>query len=75
MAADDHEQEGGQNSTGSSFGERTKRKQLKSKQSAQKKWKESRVYLGQSTKERWNRLKRSYKFKTDHDLAEFLMDR
>ena len=75
MAPHDNEQEDSQNSTESVFVKRNGRKQLKSKDSVQKKWKESRVYLGQSTKERWNKLKRHYKFKTDHALAEFLMDR
>eukprot|EP00112_Aurelia_sp_Birch-Aquarium-sp1_P003686 Seg1415.6 transcript_id=Seg1415.6/GoldUCD/mRNA.D3Y31 product="hypothetical protein" protein_id=Seg1415.6/GoldUCD/D3Y31 len=48
-----------------------KRSQLLKKIS--EKWNQSRIYLGRA-KERWNKLKQKYKFQTDYELAEFLMD-
>ena len=49
-----------------------KRNQLLKKRS--EKWNQSRIYLGRA-KERWNKLKKKYKFQTDYELAEFLMER
>ena len=37
-------------------------------------WKSSRIYLGKF-KERWTKLKMKYKFSSDQDFAEFLLDR
>ena len=53
-----------------------KRNQLLKKRTKKrmKKWNQSRIDLGR-TKEKWNKLKKKYKFPSDYELAEFLMDR